>query len=407
MRRGMGILLAMAGIIGCDRAAHMGMRVEGERLSTVGRLAAGLVHEPFVANATTGFEAYAEAVEPYTLKEAERITGVPADAIRELAHTYARADRAQLCWTLGITEHHNAVDNVLALINLALLTGHVGRWGSGLAPLRGQNNVQGGGDMGAIPNRLPGGNNVEIDAQRIRNGKLSNDDFTKLTRAAGLLGSAPIWVDDTAGITTLEIRSRAQLALEIPDHDDRHPGDGRRDHGFERRRLRARAVLVRAGPAPGIIVGSELVAVARETSNGDVQLWDISNPAQPVQVGLLNRSMFGLDALTPHSAESRQREGDHVFARSEIDDVVATLAVRNRRPGDRFQPVGFDGHKKVQDLFVDRKVERARRDRVPIVVDGNDRIVWIAGYGIDEAFRVTDPAQAVLLLTVKVVGGPA
>ena len=64
-----------------------------------------------------------------------------------------------ICWTLGITEHHNAVDNVLALINLALLTGHVGRYGSGLNPLRGQNNVQGGGDMGALPEqaaRLPG-----------------------------------------------------------------------------------------------------------------------------------------------------------------------------------------------------------------------------------------------------------
>ena len=61
-----------------------------------------------------------------------------------------------ICWTLGITEHHNAVDNVLALINLALLTGKVGRYGCGLNPLRGQNNVQGGGDMGAIPARLPG-----------------------------------------------------------------------------------------------------------------------------------------------------------------------------------------------------------------------------------------------------------
>ena len=76
--------------------------------------------------------------------------------IREAAHAYARADRAMICWTLGITEHHNAVDNVLALINLALLTGHVGRYGSGVNPLRGQNNVQGGGDMGAIPNRLVG-----------------------------------------------------------------------------------------------------------------------------------------------------------------------------------------------------------------------------------------------------------
>ena len=87
----------------------------------------------------------------------------PAELIRQLAHDYARADRAQICWTLGITEHHNAADNVLALINLALLTGHVGRYGSGLEPLRGQNNVQGGGDMGAIPNKLPGFQDVEVD----------------------------------------------------------------------------------------------------------------------------------------------------------------------------------------------------------------------------------------------------
>ena len=84
-----------------------------------------------------------------------------------MAHAYARADRAMICWTLGITEHHNAVDNVLALINLALLTGHVGRYGSGLNPLRGQNNVQGGGDMGALPDRLPGFQDVEdADAPR-------------------------------------------------------------------------------------------------------------------------------------------------------------------------------------------------------------------------------------------------
>ncbi|QFY07293.1 molybdopterin-dependent oxidoreductase [Nonomuraea phyllanthi] len=117
---------------------------------------AGLHNEAFIERATVGFEEFKESVEPWTLTAAEQVTGVPADAIRELAHAYARADRAQLCWTLGITEHHNATDNVRALINLALLTGHVGRYGSGLSPLRGQNNVQGGGDMGAIPNRLPG-----------------------------------------------------------------------------------------------------------------------------------------------------------------------------------------------------------------------------------------------------------
>ncbi len=124
-------------------------------------LAAGLENRTFVRRATTGFDAYRAGVEKYTLESAERETGVPAEQIRRLAHAYARADRAQICWTLGITEHHNAVDNVLALINLSLLTGHVGRYGCGLNPLRGQNNVQGGGDMGAIPNRFPGGQDVE------------------------------------------------------------------------------------------------------------------------------------------------------------------------------------------------------------------------------------------------------
>jgi predicted molibdopterin-dependent oxidoreductase YjgC len=124
----------------------------------------GLHNQTFVERATDGFDAYAASVEPFTLDEGERLTGVPAEAIREVAHAYARADRATVCWTLGITEHHNAVDNVLALINLGLLCGHVGRYGSGLNPLRGQNNVQGGGDMGAIPNKLPGFQDIEEDA---------------------------------------------------------------------------------------------------------------------------------------------------------------------------------------------------------------------------------------------------
>jgi len=125
----------------------------------------GLHNETFVERATEGFEEYAASVEPFSLTEGERLTGVPGEVIREVAHAYARADRAILCWTLGITEHHNAVDNVLALINLGLLCGHVGRYGSGLNPLRGQNNVQGGGDMGAIPNKLPGFQDVETDAE--------------------------------------------------------------------------------------------------------------------------------------------------------------------------------------------------------------------------------------------------
>ncbi len=129
-------------------------------------IAAGLANEEFIGRATAGFDAYREAVDSYTLAYAERETGVPAALIREAAHAYASAPRAMICWTLGITEHHNAVDNVLALINLALLTGHVGRYGSGINPLRGQNNVQGGGDMGALPDRLPGFQHVEQDRLR-------------------------------------------------------------------------------------------------------------------------------------------------------------------------------------------------------------------------------------------------
>jgi predicted molibdopterin-dependent oxidoreductase YjgC len=131
-------------------------------------LAAGLENRSFVENATSGFAEFRDAVEPWTLEHAAAVTGLPAASIRELAHAYARADRAVICWTLGITEHHNAVDNVRALINLALLTGHVGRYGSGLSPLRGQNNVQGGGDMGALPDRLPGFQHVENAALRAK-----------------------------------------------------------------------------------------------------------------------------------------------------------------------------------------------------------------------------------------------
>ena len=131
--------------------------------NAIGReiIAAGLENKEFIENATVDFDAYHQTVERYTLEYAERETGVPANVIRDMAHTYARAHRAMICWTLGITEHHNAVDNVLALINLALLTGHVGKYGSGLNPLRGQNNVQGGGDMGALPDRLTGFQHVE------------------------------------------------------------------------------------------------------------------------------------------------------------------------------------------------------------------------------------------------------
>ncbi len=121
----------------------------------------GLENQAFITRASEGFDAFAKNVRDYPLSRVARETGIDPELIRRAARDYAKADRAVICWTLGITEHHNAVDNVFALINLGLLTGHVGRWGSGLNPLRGQNNVQGGGDSGALPNRLPGFQDVE------------------------------------------------------------------------------------------------------------------------------------------------------------------------------------------------------------------------------------------------------
>ncbi len=130
--------------------------------------AAGLEHHEFIRHATVGVDAYRASLADYSPERTAAITGVSPALVRQIAHAYARADRAMLCWTLGITEHHNAVDNVQALINLALATGHVGRRGSGLNPLRGQNNVQGGGDMGALPNKLPGFQDVEDPVVRGR-----------------------------------------------------------------------------------------------------------------------------------------------------------------------------------------------------------------------------------------------
>jgi len=85
--------------------------------------------------------------------------------------------------------------------------------------------------------------------------------------------------------------------------------------------------------------------------------------------------------------------------------LTLPLAVRTRRPGDRFHPLGAPGPRKLQDFFVDRKVARADRDAVPLVVDGRDRIVWVVGQSVAEDFRVTDPSRGVILLKVRHLGG--
>ncbi len=178
-------------------------------------IASGLANEKFVKHATSGFEAYRACVEKYTLARAERDTGVPAEVIRQTAHAYAKAKRAQICWTLGITEHHNAVDNVVALINLALLTGHVGRYGSGVNPLRGQNNVQGGGDMGAIPDRLPGFQHVENAELRA---KFERAYGAKLNSKRGWHLSAMFEAMERGELTTLYVLGENPVDSEADRH---------------------------------------------------------------------------------------------------------------------------------------------------------------------------------------------
>lgn len=124
-------------------------------------LAEGLQDEAYVRDCTDDFEALREVVMRYTPEEAERFTGVPAEAIRATAREYASERHAAIFYTLGITEHACGVDNIWSLSNLVLLTGHLGYESTGLNALRGQNNVQGLNDSGANPMYLPGYQAVE------------------------------------------------------------------------------------------------------------------------------------------------------------------------------------------------------------------------------------------------------
>ncbi len=116
----------------------------------------GLVNHEFVKNRTEGFEEFVQSLEKFTPEYAEEISGVPADDIRKAARLYAEAENGSIYWGMGISQLSHGTASALALIHLAFLTGHVGREGTGLNPLRGQNNVQGASDMGAMPFHYPG-----------------------------------------------------------------------------------------------------------------------------------------------------------------------------------------------------------------------------------------------------------
>jgi formate dehydrogenase alpha subunit len=121
----------------------------------------GLLDKKFIEERTENFEQTVEAVKDMTPEAAEKITTVPAGAIRQAARTFATAETASIVFSMGITQHTTGTDNVLSLANLAMLTGNVGKESAGVNPLRGQNNVQGACDLGALPNVYPGYQSVE------------------------------------------------------------------------------------------------------------------------------------------------------------------------------------------------------------------------------------------------------
>ncbi|HEU5039760.1 MAG TPA: molybdopterin-dependent oxidoreductase [Gemmatimonadales bacterium] len=114
-------------------------------------IAAGLVDRDFVAKWTHDFEKVAASVAAYTPEKSSRITGIPADTIRRAAEMYARGPRTSTLWAMGLTQHNTGTDIVASLLNLMLACGMIGKWGAAMIPIRGQNNVQGASDVGAIP----------------------------------------------------------------------------------------------------------------------------------------------------------------------------------------------------------------------------------------------------------------
>src|SRR6185437_8652238 len=132
---------------GTDVAFYNGVMHEVIRL--------GLTDTEFINSRTSNFDALAETVADYPPERAAQITGVPADVIRRVARVWGEAGAGVIFWGMGISQHTTGTDNARCLIALCAITGNVGRPGSGLHPLRGQNNVQGASDMGLIPMFYP------------------------------------------------------------------------------------------------------------------------------------------------------------------------------------------------------------------------------------------------------------
>ena len=151
----------------------------------------GLVDEAFVAERTEGYDALRKNVGAYTPEAMAPVCGIDAETLRYVARLYARSKASMILWGMGISQHVHGTDNARCLIALALMTGQIGRPGTGLHPLRGQNNVQGASDAGLIPMMLPDYQHVTKPDVRAR--------FEKAWQLA------PGTLDDKVGLTVVEV----------------------------------------------------------------------------------------------------------------------------------------------------------------------------------------------------------
>lgn len=186
----------------------------------------GLVDAEFIAERTTGSEAFFAHLRQRTPEWAAAICGVPAQDIETAARWYAMADRAAIYYTLGITEHICGVDNVQSLCNLALMTGNLGKEGAGVNPMRGQNNIQGAGDVGGVPANYPGFQPVDDPANQAKFEKLwgVKVDLDKKTTKIHALDLAvegkirAILIDGENTVVTDANRAHCEKALRALDH---------------------------------------------------------------------------------------------------------------------------------------------------------------------------------------------
>ncbi len=174
----------------------------------------GLVNQDFIDQRTEGYADFRQSIGKFTPETAESVSGVSRDLIRQAARMYASAERAAIYWGMGISQLAHGTASALALIHLAFLTGHIGREGTGLNPLRGQNNVQGSSDMGAMPFHYPGYMRVDDPKNAAHWEKQWNVEVGGLNRKLGLTTTEILSHAHPGGIRSLYIMGENPMMSE-------------------------------------------------------------------------------------------------------------------------------------------------------------------------------------------------